>query len=44
MNMRDYLTLHSDINQSKKQLVVRNVMNENEHERPFRFTMRYKLK
>jgi hypothetical protein len=44
MNMRDYPTLHLDTNKVKEQLVVRNDMDVNEHERLSHITLRYKLK
>jgi hypothetical protein len=40
MNMRDYPTLHVDINSSK----VRKDMDLNEHERLSNITLRHKLK
>ena len=42
MNMRDYQTLHLDINKVKEQLVVRRYMDVNEHERLSNITLRHK--
>ena len=42
--MRDYSTLYSDTNKVKEQLVVRNDIDVNEHERLSNFTLRHKLK
>ena len=39
MNMRDFLTLHLDINKVKEQLVVRKDMDVNEHERRSNFML-----
>ena len=44
MNMREYLTLHLDTNKVKEQLVVRNDMDVNEHERVSNITLRHKVK
>ena len=41
MNMRDFLTLHLDINKVKEQLVVRKDMDVNELERLSNFTLRH---
>jgi|JYMV01.1.fsa_nt_gi hypothetical protein len=40
--MRDYSTLHLDINKVKEQLIVRNDIDVNEHERLSNFTLRHK--
>jgi hypothetical protein len=42
--MRDYPTLHLDINKVKEQLVVRKDMDVNEHERLSNITLRHTLK
>ena len=44
MNMREYPTLHLDTNKVKEQLVVRNDMDVNEHERLSNITLRHKVK
>ena len=45
MNMREYPTLHLDTKYKvKEQLVVRNDMDVNEHERLSNITLRHKLK
>ena len=43
MNMRDYQTLHLDINKVKEQLVVRKDVDVNKHERLSNITLRHKL-
>ena len=43
-NMKDYLTLYLDIKKVKEQLIVRNYMNADEHDRLSNTTLRNKLK
>ena len=44
MNMRDYVTLHLDTNESKGTDCSKKDMDVNEHERLSNITLRHKLK